>query len=103
MNHCAAGTEADIEKAVAIAKTSFKSGEWSRMAPRDRMTVIYQWAELVEENDAELALMDTVDMGTAITDMVGVDIPMCIDTIQYFAECVDKATGTITSRRVRCH
>ncbi len=97
MNHCAAGKEADINKAVAIAKTSFKSGEWSRRAPRDRMTVMYRWAELIAENGAELALMDTVDMGKPIADMVGVDLPLCIDTIQYFTECIDKVTGTITA------
>jgi acyl-CoA reductase-like NAD-dependent aldehyde dehydrogenase len=97
INVCAAGTQADIDKAVAIAKTSFKSGEWSRMAPRNRMAVMYKWAVLIEENGAELALMDTIDMGKPITDMVDVDIPMCIETIQYFAECIDKITGSITA------
>jgi gamma-glutamyl-gamma-aminobutyraldehyde dehydrogenase len=97
INVCAAGTEADINKAVAIAKASFKSGEWSRMAPRERMAVMYKWADLVSENGAELALMDTIDMGKPITDMVEVDVPMCIETIQYFAECIDKITGTVTS------
>lgn len=97
INTCAAGTEADINKAVALARASFKSGEWSRMAPRDRMAVMYKWADLIGENGAELALMDTVDMGKPISDMIGVDIPMCIETIQYFAECIDKITGTVTS------
>ena len=41
-NICAAGTEADINKAVAIAKASFRSGEWSRMAPRDRMAIMWR-------------------------------------------------------------
>jgi acyl-CoA reductase-like NAD-dependent aldehyde dehydrogenase len=97
INTCAAGTQADIDKAVTIAKASFKSGEWSRMAPRNRMAVMYKWAQLIEENGAELALMDTIDMGKPISDMVGVDIPMCVETIQYFAECIDKITGSITA------
>lgn len=97
INTCAAATKTDVDKAVAIAKASFKSGEWSRMAPRDRMSVLYKWADLIAENGAELALMDTIDMGKPITDMVEVDMPMCIETIQYFAECVDKITGTITA------
>ncbi len=96
-NTCAAGTEADINKAVAIAKASFESGEWSRRAPRERMAVMYKWAELISENGAELALMDTIDVGKPISDMVGVDMPMCIDTVQYFAEGIDKMTGSITS------
>jgi len=92
MNACAAGTVTDIDKAVAIAKASFKSGEWSRMAPRERMTVMYRWADLIQENGAELALMDTVDMGKPISDMVGVDIPMCIETVQY---CRSPALNTM--------
>ena len=97
INRCAAGKEADINKAVAIAKASFKSGEWSRRAPRERMDVMYRWAELIAENGAELSLMDTIDMGKPISDMVGVDLPMCIETVQYFAECIDKVTGTVTA------
>ena len=97
INQCAAGTAADVDKAVAIAKASFKSGEWSRMAPRDRMTIMYKWAQLIAQNGAELSLMDTIDMGKPISDMVTVDLPMCIDTVQYFAECIDKVTGTITA------
>jgi gamma-glutamyl-gamma-aminobutyraldehyde dehydrogenase len=97
INTCAAGKEADINKAVAIARDSFKSGEWSRMAPRERMAIMYRWADLIEENGAELSLMDTLDMGKPISDMVGIDLPMCIETVQYFAECIDKVTGTVTA------
>lgn len=97
INQCAAGTEADINRAVAIARASFRSGEWSRRAPRERMAVMYRWADLIAENGAELSLMDTIDMGKPISDMVGVDLPMCIETVQYFAECIDKITGTVTA------
>jgi gamma-glutamyl-gamma-aminobutyraldehyde dehydrogenase len=97
INQCAAGTAADINKAVAVAKASFKSGEWSRMAPRERMAVMYRWAELIDEHGGELSLLDTIDMGKPITDMVDVDLPMCVETVQYFAECIDKVTGTVTA------
>jgi gamma-glutamyl-gamma-aminobutyraldehyde dehydrogenase len=97
INHCAAATSADVDRAVAIAKASFKSGEWSRIAPRERMGIMYRWAELISENAAELCLMDTLDMGKPIRDMVGADLPMCIDTVQYFAECIDKVTGSVTA------
>jgi gamma-glutamyl-gamma-aminobutyraldehyde dehydrogenase len=97
INRCAAGTAADINKAVAIAKASFKSGEWSRTAPRERMAVMYKWAELIEENGAELCLMDTIDMGKPISDMMAADLPLCIETVQYFAECIDKVTGSVTA------
>lgn len=97
LNKCAAGKQADVDKAVKNAKQSFKSGEWSRMAPRKRMAVMYKWAELIGENAAELALMDTIDMGKPISDMLKADIPMCISTVEYFAECIDKVTGNVTA------
>jgi gamma-glutamyl-gamma-aminobutyraldehyde dehydrogenase len=97
ISHCAAATQADVDRAVAIARASFKAGEWSRMAPRERMNIMYRWAELISENAAELCLMDSLDMGKPISDMMQADLPMCIDTVQYFAECIDKITGSITA------
>jgi acyl-CoA reductase-like NAD-dependent aldehyde dehydrogenase len=97
IGNCAAGTQADIDLAVAIAKASFASGEWSRLAPRKRMAVMYRWVELISANAAELSLMDTLDMGKPIRDMVDVDLPMCLDVVQYLAECIDKVTGTVTA------
>ena len=43
-----AGTTEDIDRAVAAAKRAFKSGVWSRMAPRQRMEILYRFATLVE-------------------------------------------------------
>ena len=97
INHCAAATQADVDRAVAIARVSCEKGEWSRMAPRERMNIMYRWAELISENAAELCLMDSLDMGKPISDMIQADLPMCIETVQYFAECIDKITGSITA------
>jgi gamma-glutamyl-gamma-aminobutyraldehyde dehydrogenase len=43
---------ADVDVAVKAARKAFKSGVWSKMAPRDRMTVIYKFARLIEDNAA---------------------------------------------------
>ncbi len=40
----AAGTAEDIDRAVAAASKAFKSGGWSKMAPRARMEVLYRFA-----------------------------------------------------------
>ena len=34
------GMSADIDRAVASARAAFKSGCWSRLAPRDRMEIL---------------------------------------------------------------
>jgi len=43
-----AGTEADIDHAVAAARKAFRAGVWSRLAPRQRMEVLYRFADLID-------------------------------------------------------
>jgi gamma-glutamyl-gamma-aminobutyraldehyde dehydrogenase len=93
----AKGTEKDIDRAVAAARQAFRSGVWSRMAPRDRMEVLYRFAELIDENAEQLAVLETLDMGKPIGDVIGEDIPAVISTIRFMAECIDKIDGAVTS------
>src|SRR3546814_10486228 len=74
----------DVDAAVAAARKAFKSGVWSRMAPRDRMAVLYRYAELIRENAAQFALIDTLDMGKPISEMVNIDVPGSAMTFPYF-------------------
>src|SRR5512134_2718194 len=62
----AEGTEADVDVAVASARRAFRSGAWSRMAPRERMELLYRFAALVDEHAEELAVLETLDMGKPI-------------------------------------
>jgi len=87
----------DVDMAVAAARKAFKSGVWSRMAPRDRMAVLFRYAELIRENAAEFALIDTLDMGKPISEMVNIDVPGAAMTFQYFAETIDKIDGQVTN------
>jgi gamma-glutamyl-gamma-aminobutyraldehyde dehydrogenase len=92
-----AGTGQDIDRAVAAAKRAFKDGAWSRIAPRQRMEILYRFANLVEQHAESLAVLETLDMGKPIADVVGVDLPSVIDTIRFMAECVDKIEGSVTN------
>lgn len=94
---CAAAGPEDVDRAVRIARAGFESGAWSRLAPRARMQVMFRWAELVEANAAELALMDSLDMGKPIRDMIHVDMPQVIECLRFFAESIDKVTGSTTA------
>jgi acyl-CoA reductase-like NAD-dependent aldehyde dehydrogenase len=93
----AAGTGEDIDRAVASGLRAFKSGAWSRLAPRARMEVMYRFAALIETHADELAVLETLDMGKPITDMLSVDIPSVIDTVRFMAECIDKIEGSVTN------
>lgn len=93
----ALGTAQDIDRAVAAALKAYRSGSWSRMAPRDRMEVLFQFADLIEANAESLAVLETLDMGKPIADVIAEDIPSVVTTIRFMAECIDKVEGAVTN------
>jgi len=93
----AAGNAKDIDRAVAAARAAFRSGAWSRMKPRQRMRVMYRFAALVEDRAEELAVLETLDMGKPISDVLNVDLPLVSETIRFMAECIDKVDGAVTN------
>ena len=92
-----AGTAEDIDRAVATARRAFRAGVWSRMAPRQRMEVMYRFAALIDQNSESLALLETLDMGKPISDVISIDLPSVIDTIRFMSECIDKIEGSVTN------
>lgn len=91
----ARGDAADIDLAVASALKTFKSGAWSRLAPRARMAIMLRFADLIERNAAEFALIDTLDMGKPISEMLDVDVPLAVNCFRFTAECIDKIQGSV--------
>ena len=91
------GMPEDIDRAVAAAKAAFRSGCWSRIAPRERMDILYRFADLVDEHAEQLAVLETLDMGKPIGDVVAEDLPAVISTIRFMAEGIDKIEGSVTN------
>ncbi|HUO81120.1 MAG TPA: aldehyde dehydrogenase [Steroidobacteraceae bacterium] len=93
----AAGTAADVDRAVASARRAFAGGAWRRMAPRDRLGVLGRFAGLIESNAERFALLDTLTMGKPVRDMLAIDVPSAVQTFTYFAELSDKIDGAVTA------
>ena len=89
-------TAKDIAKAVVAARRAFESGSWSRMAPRDRKKVLLKFADLVQQNADELALLETLDNGKPISDALNGDLPDAIETLRWHAETADKIYDRIS-------
>ena len=81
---------ADVDRAVASARAAFESKVWSGMAPAKRKGVLLRAADLIDAAGAELALIETLDMGKPISDSVNVDVPGTSRILRWFAEAVDK-------------
>ena len=54
---------------------------------------MHRLADLIEENAAELAALETLDNGKPINDAMAADIPLVIDCLRYYAGWADKITG----------
>ena len=91
----ASGDSEDINRAVASAKKAFDSGIWSEMNPRDKKAIMLRWAQLLNENREELALLEAIDTGRPIGDALSVDAPNSARVIQWYAETIDKTYDEI--------
>jgi acyl-CoA reductase-like NAD-dependent aldehyde dehydrogenase len=87
--------EADVNAAVAAARTAFESGHWSRQAPAARKRVLQAFAEKILAAKEELALLETLDMGKPIQYSLSVDVPSTARTIAWYAEAIDKVYDEI--------
>jgi len=86
----AAGDAVDVDRAVAAARAAFDDGRWSGLAPRARKRVLLRLARLVEREAESLALLESLDMGKPISDALAVDIRVSVETLDYYAEAIDK-------------
>ncbi len=69
-----AGSFADVNQAVASAKTAFESGEWRTKTASGRRAILNQLAELVENNRETFALYESLDVGKPITQALRGDV-----------------------------
>jgi acyl-CoA reductase-like NAD-dependent aldehyde dehydrogenase len=81
---------ADVDAAVKAARTSFESGPWRRMEPRDRKQILKRFAAAIRADLDGLALLETRDVGKPIVNSVAVDVANCADCIEYYGEFSDK-------------
>ncbi len=86
----AAGDKADVDLAVAAARSAFETGHWSNAAPAQRKSVLLRLAELIRKHRDELALLETIDMGKPISSALAIDVPAAAKCIQWYAETIDK-------------
>lgn len=79
----ARGRQEDVDAAVAAARAAFE-GPWSKFTPSQRQALLIKVAETVEKNYDELALIESLDMGSPITRLHNAKAG-AINTINYFS------------------
>ncbi|WP_377702197.1 aldehyde dehydrogenase [Pseudoduganella sp. UC29_71] len=85
----------DVDAAVQAARAAFEDGRWAGMPPAKRKRVLIRFADLIQQNAAELALLETLDMGKPIKYSQSVDVGSAANCIRWYGEAVDKVYDEI--------
>ncbi|MFL5796861.1 MAG: aldehyde dehydrogenase family protein [Actinomycetota bacterium] len=88
----ALGGPEDVDRAVRAAREALP--EWERMDPMDRTRLLLRLAELVESHAAELADLESRDVGKPIREAKGRDLPTVVRTWLYYSGWPTKILGS---------
>lgn len=91
-----AGVE-DIDLAVASARKAFDEGEWTKMEPAERAHIMYTFANLLEEHQAEIAQIESLDAGKPYAAAFEDDVGGTIEHFRYYAGWATKISGKTTN------
>ncbi len=88
-------TKDDADAAVTAARMAFDDGRWSGLAPSARKAIMLRWADLIEAEARELAVLGVRNNGTEIGMALKAEPMSAVGTIRYYAEAADKLFGEI--------
>jgi len=89
----ARSTKEDIDLALDAAHKAFPS--WSKTSATTRSNILLKIADIMEQNLAYLAAVETVDNGKAIRETMAADLPLCVDHFRYFAGVIRSEESTV--------
>src|SRR5438874_10050198 len=72
----AEGDKADVDLAVKAARKAFEQGPWPKMSAAERGRLLNKLADLIEQNQEELAALETLDNGKPLRDSLNADLPL---------------------------
>lgn len=94
LTHVSACDKADVDVAVKVARKVFEKGTWADASPEERKIILLKFADLIEQHQFELALLETLDMGKPISDSMS-DVTSAIRCVRWYAESIDKIYDSI--------
>ena len=89
----AMGGAAEIDLAVAAAAKALPA--WSALRPNERAASLHRFANTLEKHAAEIAQLESLDVGKAIAAAEGFDVPFGIQCLRYFADLSTQAHYSI--------
>jgi acyl-CoA reductase-like NAD-dependent aldehyde dehydrogenase len=88
-----AGSE-DVDLAVRAATRAFHDAAWRDLMPAARARLLWRMADLIEDNAAEIAGLETRDQGQPYGVSANVNIPFAAEVFRYYAGWCTKIEGS---------
>jgi aldehyde dehydrogenase (NAD+) len=95
-----AGTEQDVDRAVAAARAAFENG-WSSLPGSERAKYLFRIARILQERSREFAVLESLNGGKPIKESRDVDLPLAAAHFFYYAGWADKLEYAFPNRRPR--
>jgi aldehyde dehydrogenase (NAD+) len=89
----AEGDKADVDEAVKAARKAFEDSKWSKIGPHQRARYLFKIADLIEQHADELAELETLDNGKAMTQARAIDVAGAAETFRYYGGWCSKIYG----------
>lgn len=91
---CAEATKEDVDAAVEAAWAAFPA--WRDLGTSARAEILEKIADVIDENAALLAEVETLDNGKPIRETTAIDVPLSSDHFRYFAGAIRVDEGNAT-------
>ncbi|HJJ28991.1 MAG TPA: aldehyde dehydrogenase family protein [Methanocorpusculum sp.] len=91
---CAEATKEDVDTAVKAAQEAFPL--WRLKTAAERAALLNKIADVIDENAALLASLESQDTGKPIRESTAIDIPATADQFRYFAGLIRGEEGMVT-------
>lgn len=86
------GSVADVNQAVAAAKSAFESGCWSEIPAISRAALLFKLADKLDANAEALAWLETANNGKPYRESI-VDVADAANCFRYYAGLITKPRG----------
>ncbi|MCH7619141.1 MAG: aldehyde dehydrogenase family protein [Candidatus Marinimicrobia bacterium] len=89
----ASSTVEDADRAVLAAREAFDDGRWSGKSAASRTKVLLRIADLLDEQNKEIATLESLDNGKTFFESSKIDVPFVANLFRYYAGWATKFHG----------
>jgi acyl-CoA reductase-like NAD-dependent aldehyde dehydrogenase len=91
---CAAGSAADVDHTVGVARAAYEDGRWRLLPPAEKERILRRYAVLLEENRELFSDVDVIDGGVVRT-YSGFLVQFVAAAVNYYAGWPTKLHGAV--------